>query len=167
MSNFHMKKPQLRTVDILGLIFLVGAATGVSGAILWEAMQNDKPRQARGTIQALTQQIITHHMRQRSPTMPLGRGPASEGVRHSAMNLLTAGTIGIDPWGHPYRYLVRKEETALAQQKLRGWVYVWSDGPNGRSDGDPASIASTPPEGGEIRLNGDDLGQSVEFFTDL
>lgn len=165
MSNFHVKKPAFRTVDILGLIVLVGLMTTISGAILAQAMQNDKPRRAQGVAQTLAQQIRAEQtsVRERGPGL---RGPASDRPM-SPVSLLTSGTIGHDPWGRPFHYFVRKEDVPLTgSQRLRGWVFVWSDGPDGRPENESSSLPQMP-RGGRLALRGDDIGHVEEFFFDL
>lgn len=165
MSNFHMKKPVFRTIDILGLIFLIGLMTTISGTILAQAMQNDKPRRARSNAQTLAQQIRAEQSRIHEH-LSGQRGPASDSSTQPAA-LLTGGTIGHDPWGNPYHYVVRKEEAPSGDhQKLRGWVYVWSDGPDGKPDTEASNLPRVPP-GGRLALGGDDIGHVEEFLFDL
>jgi type II secretory pathway pseudopilin PulG len=62
-----------------------------------------------------------------------------------------AGTMGLDPWGHPYQYRIIKIQTGPR-------LMVWSTGPNGTLDNqdflsdDPVEALATPKRGDDIRV---------------
>jgi hypothetical protein len=157
MSNFHVKKQVFTTMDMMSLLVLLGTVCTLSGAILADAMQSDGSHRAKIMAKSLASQIRAE--RERTEIAPIGslRGPASEDSVSPA-SLLVSGTIGHDPWGHPFHYFVRKETPVPGARKTKAWVYVWSDGPDGQS--------STTTEG-QFSLGGDDIGQVEEFTADL
>ncbi len=155
MSKFHKQNHTFRTIDLFGLVALVGVTGTVFGAILAQALQDDRPQRARFMAEALGKQLYSQHVRANLPRPENQRGPASAQI--PAPTPLTSGRIGSDPWGRPFHYLVR---TSI-EKGSAGKIFVWSDGPNGESD-TPLSVF----EASQAHLfvpYGDDVGSVEEI----
>lgn len=164
MSNFHKKNRSFGTLDLIGLIALVGTVCSIVGIILAQAMKDDRPQRARAMAEALAKQIsaeqnkafqfaqvVDSAQKGTAGGSSSGRGPASV---EPAVPALTSGSLGRDPWGQPFHYSVRKLESNNGRQVAR--VFVWSDGPDGKSQTDLANL----------KVGGDDLGYLEEFNSD-
>lgn len=79
-----------------------------------------------------------------------GRAPASVSDSDE-----TAGQIGMDPWGHPYQY-------KIVESKNRHRVFVWSLGPDAKSELQLSSLDSSRDVVG-AQATKDNLGVAVDF----
>lgn len=144
MSIFDEKNQSFRTLDLLALVGLVGTVGTIFGAIIAQSFHDSRPTRAQITAEAVARQIQTRH--KQGSSLPSGsRSPAS-----TNSVAFVEGKMGKDPWGRPFRYRVSRSDGAT-NGKAR--VYVWSDGPNGKSDFDE----------GNQRFAGDDVGHVEEF----
>jgi hypothetical protein len=159
MLNFQQKNHSFRTIDLLGLIVLVGAVGSISGAIIAQAFHNDKPQRAQAMAEALARQIHADQV-DANQSISSQRGPAS--VHKVQIPMLTSGELGHDPWGRPFHYSVRKAGKARSMTR----VFVWSDGANGKSETDSASFEEGA-HGSHFVLGGDDVGLVEEFTSDF
>ena len=159
MSNFHKKNRTFRTLDLIGLFVLVGLVCSISGVILAQAMQDDKPHRAQTMAEALAKQIRGEQQNKSLQQNSGQRGPASV----SSVPALTSGTMSKDPWGQPYHYLVRKVDTHNGRGVVR--IFVWSDGPDGKAETDPTGLEGSSL-GAKLKLRGDDLGFVEEYAAD-
>ena len=57
------------------------------------------------------------------------------------------GLVGLDPWGHPFQYFVKKD-----------LLIIWSKGPNNELDTSIDQVASNHKV-----FNGDDFGKVIKF----
>lgn len=160
MVFFSQKNQQLSTIDLLVLFLLFGTVTSAFGAILAESFQDNRLSRARSTAEALALQILVQNRVNRAIGMGMGeRGPASVGEVEEVPNLLISGEIGRDPWGRPFHYRVQPIGTHGHKRR----VFVWSDGPNKRSDSDAVlSLATDSLLPSPLNYLGDDVGSIQE-----
>lgn len=64
------------------------------------------------------------------------------------------GLVGLDPWGHPFKYFVKKD----AKKTNQGLLIVWSKGPDNKLDTSNDQIAEN-----HTSFNGDDFGKVIKF----
>ncbi|MGH1468081.1 MAG: hypothetical protein ACRBBP_04255 [Bdellovibrionales bacterium] len=64
------------------------------------------------------------------------------------------GPVGLDPWGHPFNFLVKKD----SQNNKTGVVIVWSAGPDNKLDTTRDMIAEDHKS-----FTGDDFGKAYSF----
>ena len=151
MANFYEKNQTFRTVDLLGLIAMVGVVGTIFGAVLAQTFQDDRPIRARILAEAMARQI--QQSQENAPVHVEGdRSPASESP--------AVGTIGHDPWGRPFHYFVQKPESGSNSTR----IFVWSDGPNGLSDTEPPALEAKML-GSVFQPQGDDIVHVDEFST--
>jgi len=157
MVIFGHKNQQLSTIDLLVLFLLFGTVTSAFGAILAESFQDNRLSRARSTAEALALQILAQNKTHQ--TLGVGeRGPASVDEAGTP-NLLVSGEIGRDPWGQPFHYRVQP----IGVHGHRRRVFVWSDGPNKRSDSDAVlNLATDSPLPSPLNYLGDDIGSIQE-----
>lgn len=127
------------TVDVLLIVILVGGIGSVFGAVLAQAFQDQRPLRAKMAADTLARQIEAHWLDKESASN--ARVPSSTGVTNQPQTEhvdLSEGTMGKDPWGRPFHYLVRDHQ-----------IFVWSDGSNGKSE----SVALP-----SLAMGGDDIG---------
>lgn len=67
---------------------------------------------------------------------------------------LLEGPVGLDPWGHPFNFLVKKDST----NNNAGLVVVWSAGPNNKLETSRDMIAKD-----HQAFTGDDFGKAYPF----
>jgi hypothetical protein len=159
MLNFQQKNHSFRTIDLLGLVLLVGIVGSISGAIIADTLHDDKAQRAQAMSEALARQIHADQVNiSQSPASQ--RSPASVQKR-PVIPILTSGELGHDPWGHPFHYTVRKTAGARAVTK----IYVWSDGANGKSESDSATFEDSKALH-EFTLGGDDVGFVEQYASD-
>ena len=85
-------------------------------------------------------------------TKPIGRNLASTVPIHKGEKL--DGLVGLDPWGHPFQYFVKKD----AKNTNNGVLIVWSKGPDNKLNTSMAQIAENHES-----FNGDDFGKVIKF----
>ena len=144
MSIFSSQKNRnFSTLDLFMLVALVGGVGSVFGVVLAQAFQDERPMRARMSAENLARQIEANVETRRSEKSQASRAPASvsdSSTSSATAPVLTEGTLGKDPWGRPFHYLVRAPK-----------VFVWSDGANGREES---------KLGASLVLGGDDIGHS-------
>lgn len=64
------------------------------------------------------------------------------------------GQVGMDPWGHPFQYFVKKDQT----NSKEGVLIIWSKGADNKLDTSMDDIADNHKV-----FNGDDFGKEIKF----
>jgi hypothetical protein len=126
--------------------------TSLAGAILSQTFHDHRPSQAREMAENYAANLIARRetAMHSVPSTSGERSPASV----NPVMLPDVGAIGQDPWGQAYRYRI-----GFDAAKNETHAFVWSVGPNGRSESDSAvegAIGSTDIN--HFRFKGDDLG---------
>ena len=132
------KKQYVRSHGILSLLILVGTSVLVCAPV-WSG------RSGVHRAESLAYQLLEGRKAASS------RGPASI---ESPINHLTQdeGEIGLDPWGHPYRYkLLKGHELQMSK------ILVWSLGPNGTVE-TKSELLDSNRDARSPEFSGDDLG---------
>lgn len=123
MSNIPDENQQFSTIDAIFVVALLVVVSVVSSTILSQVFADHKRVQAKMKAEALAFRLASRpDATNEIEDIQEGRRPAS------AEPETKSGEIGIDPWGHAYRYNVVREETGKVIE-----VAVWSGGPNGTS----------------------------------
>ncbi len=123
MSHIPDENQQFSTIDAIFVVALLVVVTVVSSTILSQVFADHKRVQAKMKAEALAFRLASRpDATNVIENIPEGRRPAS------AKPETKSGEIGLDPWGHAYRYNVVREETGKVVE-----VAVWSGGPNGTS----------------------------------
>lgn len=78
------------------------------------------------------------------------RGLASAGYQAEKFD----GLVGLDPWGHPFQYFVKKAST----NSKDGVLIIWSKGPDNKLNTTNDQIAEN-----HEAFNGDDFGKVIKF----
>jgi hypothetical protein len=143
--GIRQKNQHFGTVDLVVTILLMGTVSSIAGALLAESLQDDRPARARASAQAMALQLQGQQDLALKSAQAETRSPASE----NSAPILTEGRMGRDPWGRPYHYSVRQ-----STHGPRRLIYVWSEGPNGKSESEAAIEAEETP----FHFKGDDNG---------
>jgi len=64
------------------------------------------------------------------------------------------GLVGMDPWGHPFQYFVKKDQ----KNSNEGVLVIWSKGPDNKLDTSMDDVADN-----HKIFNGDDFGKTIKF----
>lgn len=80
------------------------------------------------------------------------RGRSLASVRTGAEVL--EGPIGLDPWGYPFNFLVKKN----SKDPSKGVVIVWSGGPDNKLETTTAMVSAD-----HTKFKGDDFGKVYPF----
>ena len=86
---------------------------------------------------------------QKQPTS-FGRGLASTSPGQEVLE----GPVGLDPWGYPYQFLVKKDSA----NPEKGVVVIWSAGADNKMERSRDTVAKNHTE-----FNGDDFGKAYPF----
>jgi len=78
------------------------------------------------------------------------RGLASMVVKKEKLD----GLVGLDPWGHPFQYFVKKNDNSSND----GLLIVWSKGPDNKLDTTTDQVAKNHES-----FKGDDFGKVYKF----
>ncbi len=135
------EKQGIRSIGIISMFFLILVSLGAVKPV-WSGVAGENEQITMRRAEGLAYQILEARKSR-------GRGIAS--ISSNEMNLLAAdqGEIGMDRWGHPYRFKVLRETLKDTNQE-KTKIVVWSAGPNGHFETlDP------------VHLAGDDLGTSI------
>lgn len=136
-----------KSIDVfLTLLSALGVVTLlIFGASLYS--QDNPEKKAKG--QALSMGYFIWQLELNDKTQKEKRTePPSDQTPHrslASVDDIYKGDIGLDPWGHPYLFELRRDSKIL---------YVWSRGPNG--DDESVSLVSG--------FSGDDLGQVLDLY---
>lgn len=123
MSHIPDENQQFSTIDAIFVVALLVVVSVVSSTILSQVFADHKRVQAKMKAEALAFRLASRpDATNQIEDISQGRFPAS------AEPKAKSGEIGLDPWGHAYRYNVVREETGKVVE-----VAVWSGGPNGTS----------------------------------
>lgn len=140
------------------MVVLVGAVCSVSAIIIVQFFQDDGPRRAIQSARAIALQIRSERSQAKRAGTSAQRNPSSVAPNSPQ---LTEGTIGKDPWGQSFQFLVRKGQGRNGRIVER--IYIWSYGSDGSSNSNSASF-DLSTEKAKIRFGGDDVG-FVEEYT--
>ena len=146
---FHQANQRFGTLDLIMLVVLCGTVSSVVGASIAGFTHDSRPAHARTTAETLALQIRAQHETALASVVPAPHGdraPASVEVPP-----LTDGTMGKDPWGHPFHYSVLG-----SPNEAHPVIAVWSEGPNGKLESDLSEFDETKPEA--FHFKGDDIG---------
>lgn len=158
MVKNNKENRQFSTIDLIGLLALFAFVTSLAGAILSETIHDSRPVKARAMAQTFAEQILARRTVDVKKPGTAERMPASVSYEKS---LPDTGFIGQDAWGHPYHYRV-----AFDPSKNETRVFVWSSGPNGRSESDATvDVAIQRLEQERFHFQGDDLGYIKTAFA--
>ncbi len=82
----------------------------LSGSILLKPLlsppNDEKQAQAKTRAESLGYQLLQLQADSRKPVKSLGQGRGPASVEGEGMAFKSEGSIGIDPWGSPYKYRV-------------------------------------------------------------
>lgn len=121
MAHLPEENQQFSTIDALFVVALLIVVSVVSSTILSQVFADHKRVQAKMKAESLAFRLASRpDATNEIDDIPQGRKPAS------ASDEMKSGEIGVDPWGKPYHYNVKREETGKVIE-----VAVWSGGPNG------------------------------------
>lgn len=147
--KFWQTNQHFRTLDLIGLLFVFGIVTSALGALMADAFKDNRPDRSRAMVEALALQLMTQSENSSHQANDPSRLPASV-EKVSLWNRM--GDMGRDPWGRPYHFLVQSGSSRLR-------VFVWSSGPNGKSESREAIEAVRDLEDHKpFRFLGDDIG---------
>lgn len=79
-----------------------------------------------------------------------GRGLASTEYGQEVLE----GPVGLDPWGHPFQFLVKKNP----KDSAKGTLVIWSAGADNKLETDRDMIAED-----HTTFSGDDFGKTYRF----
>lgn len=131
MSQIPDENQQFSTIDAIFVVALLVVVTVVSSTILSQVFADHKRVQAKMKAEALAFRLASRpDATSEIEDIPGGRYPASaeQETQPETQPETKSGEIGLDPWGHAYRYNVVRAETGKVIE-----VAVWSGGPNGTS----------------------------------
>jgi hypothetical protein len=157
-----VKDKKIQLVKTSGLIGIVGLAGVTAMMIFWPwglDTRSLEVEHAKQKAEVIGYQVIQIYKEakvdsQRTEDVPQVRGLASVSANTvQAGGVLTEfknqGTMGIDPWGHPYQYRI------IASDK-GSKLLVWSNGPNGVLD-NPSFTNEETKEALNAPTRGDDI----------
>lgn len=160
-GRFLMKTKEKQTFKSSGLLSLVGLMAFSSAIIAtpWNRqIQDSKSEIARQKAEVVGYQVVQIYREaaKNSVKSPIssGRGIASvdESQAFSPENLRSTGTMGVDPWGQPYRYRILSADKS---GKVR--ILVWSTGPNQKVETVALDDEESPIKEQPL-YSGDDMG---------
>ena len=107
------------------MVALLGIVVGISQAIVGEVCADHRRLEARMKAESLAFRLAASG-HSKEPAIASGEDyePQSRGLAsiQDGMSVLE-GQIGEDPWGHPYRYALKKDSLGNVSE-----VAVWSGG---------------------------------------
>ncbi len=123
------EKQQVRSSGLLTMMGLVALSLGII-SVPWnksfQTSQSDECRQKAEVVGYQVAQIFREASKNNLQKDKIGvRGPASVGG-DSLAEARSTGTMGLDPWGQPYRYRI------LSADPTHVRILVWSAGPNAK-----------------------------------
>lgn len=160
-SFYKMNK--IQALKTSGSIGLLGAAVAIGAMLVWpKSLDSRSPEVVRAQQKAeiIAYQIVQIYNEaqlqlENPPPSAQSRGLASVKGEPVAGGILTEfknqGSMGMDPWGHPYQYRIIEMESGPR-------LLVWSLGPNGQLDDrdflhdDPKVALTSPKLGDEIQV---------------
>lgn len=157
MTKF-VEKQHFSSSGLLSLVGLMAVAIGIISTPWNRELQDQRIETARQKAEVVGYQVAQIYHEASKTEGSLGgsssRNPASvdgEGGL-SLENLRSSGTMGMDPWGEPYRYRILSTEKSGSIR-----VLVWSSGPNKRVETKNLENEDVSVQGQPI-YSGDDMG---------
>lgn len=153
------QKQEFKSSGVLALLGLVGFSTAIIATPWNRQIQDSRSENARQKAEVVGYQVVQIYREasktQASGDKSSGRLPASVSEEHSLSpeNLRSTGTMGMDPWGQPYRYRILSTEAKTG--KIR--ILVWSTGPNQKIETAFLDDEDKPLDNQPL-YEGDDLG---------
>lgn len=149
-----MKNEQNQEVRSSGMLLIVGLVA-FSLAIIatpWNRqLQDSKVETALHKAEVVGYQVVQIYREAAKTTETKSRNPASisSGTPSFPANLRSTGTMGVDPWGAPFRYRIISADDAGNVK-----ILVWSSGPNQKVetdslDDEDVAISKQPTYGGD------------------
>lgn len=152
------EKQIFKSSGLLSLLGLMGFSTAIIATPWNRQMQDSKAEMARQKAEVVGYQVVQIYREAAKNSANLsetpGRGIASvdESRAFSPENLRSTGTMGVDPWGQPYRYRILSADN---EGKVR--ILVWSTGPNQKAETNALDDEDSPIKSQPLYL-GDDMG---------
>lgn len=149
---------EFRSSGVLAITGLIGFCLAIIATPWNRQMQDSRAEAAVQNAEVVGYQVVQIYREAAKTTSSLeknnSRKPASvaETTQISPESLRSTGTMGLDPWGAPYRYRILSSDTA---GKVR--ILVWSTGPNQK-------VETTQLDNEEVAIlgqpiySGDDVG---------
>ena len=145
------QKQYVGSAGVISMLLGLGLCVAVSAPV-WNSSQSEYFEKTMHRAESLAYQILDAQAALKLGKSGQGRIPASE-VELSRLGG-DSGEIGTDRWGHPFHFRVVRTEGRQTQ------VYVWSFGPNGRSETLDQKIDSKR-DNEPFAFAGDDIGVIV------
>ncbi|KHD88470.1 MAG: hypothetical protein OM95_08100 [Bdellovibrio sp. ArHS] len=129
------QKQEFKSSGVLALLGLVGFSTAIIATPWNRQIQDSRTELARQKAEVVGYQVIQIYREAAKTTAnshaKSSRIPASvaQETALSPENIRSTGTMGLDPWGQPYKYRILSGHQA---GKIR--IVVWSSGPNQKVD---------------------------------
>lgn len=152
------EKQEFKSSGVLTLLGLVGFSTAIIATPWNRQIEDSRGELARQKAEVVGYQVVQIYREaaknSASPSSKKVRNPASveDSQAFSPENLRSTGTMGVDPWGQPYRYRII---SADALGKVR--ILVWSSGPNQKVETASLDNEEAPVKEQPLYL-GDDMG---------
>lgn len=151
------KKQEFKSSGVLTLLGLVGFSASIIASPWNHSAQDTDVQAALQKAEVVGYQVVQIYREAAKNTadsrVPAGgRMPASVAPTAALDGMRTTGTMGSDPWGHPYHYRVLSTDQS---KNIR--ILVWSSGPNGKIetadlDNEDKKLTAQPT------YEGDDVG---------
>lgn len=123
------KKQELRSSGVLAMLGLVSFSLAII-ATPWNRQSRDTRSEAAlqkaEVVGYQVVQIYREASRQIVSSGKAGSRVPASAVEGESENLRNTGTMGVDPWGQPYRYRI----LAGGHRENAVRILVWSSGPN-------------------------------------
>lgn len=149
---------EFKSSGLLAILGLVGFSMAIIATPWNRQIQDSRSEVALQKAEVVGYQVVQIY-REASKNTPVaepsGRFPASVAENQGEQvlkDMRSTGTMGMDPWGQPYRFRILSEDKV---GKIR--ILVWSSGPNSKVEtpelDNEEKILSEQPQ-----YKGDDLG---------
>jgi hypothetical protein len=138
------KKQHVRSYGIISLLVLVLASILICAPV-WNGRTSDHQERTMHRAESLAYQLLE------SRKVNSSRGPASVAAPVNHLTL-DHGEIGVDPWGHPFKFKLLK-----AKDHQISKIIVWSSGPNGTAE-TQSEVLESNREIRQPHFTGDDVG---------
>lgn len=145
-----MTKTQTRNIKAASFSVL---ALCFCSLMVFLTQQNQVPTtqsRALDRAQIYASKMIDSEFIIKTKVAPVGRGLASAAYGQEVLE----GPVGLDPWGHPFNFLVKKDP----KNNSKGVVILWSAGPDNKLETSRDMVAED-----HLAFAGDDFGKAYPF----
>lgn len=151
MNKNQKNQIKLASFSILGLCFV--ALMVFLNQNQQTASENDLQTKALKRVEIYARRLIDSKFMSEKTIQPetTRRSLASQRFKEEQLD----GTVGVDPWGHPFQYFVKKN----SDDPNTGKLIVWSKG----QDNILQTTNDMINETSKITFSGDDFGTSIDF----